>query len=224
MGKKKDENRSRPDLPNSSLTPMRDKQSEITNISTPRDSDLYSLPPAVQRAANILLRQGRIGFWTQIVLGVISGVLLLIATASLLGTRQRTSGIEIGVLCAIGGAGFLVVAIFFSSRYMKIARQMLRGDQDSRPKKSDTIQLIRQGLIANIIGMFLTILGAQALAGIVLIKSLNVPQGTFNVASNPSQFVNSVDLLIVQANTNTILAHFTGIVTSLWLLNRITSK
>ncbi|MDJ0524342.1 MAG: DUF3611 family protein, partial [Microcystis sp. M53600_WE12] len=27
-----------------------------------------------------------------------------------------------------------------------------------------------------------------------------------------------------QANTNTILAHFTGIVTSLWLLNRITSK
>ncbi len=83
---------------------------------------------------------------------------------------------------------------------------------------------IRQGLIANIIGMFLTILGAQALAGIVLIKSLNVPQGTFNVASNPSQFVNSVDLLIVQANTNTILAHFTGIVTSLWLLNRITSK
>ncbi|MFN7218145.1 DUF3611 family protein, partial [Microcystis sp.] len=25
-------------------------------------------------------------------------------------------------------------------------------------------------------------------------------------------------------NTNTILAHFTGIVTSLWLLNRITSK
>ncbi|MDJ0538080.1 MAG: DUF3611 family protein, partial [Microcystis sp. M53603_WE2] len=82
---------------------MRDKQSEITNISTTRDSDLYSLPPAVQRAANILLRQGRIGFWTQIVLGVISGVLLLIATASLLGTRQRTSGIEIGVLCAIGG-------------------------------------------------------------------------------------------------------------------------
>jgi len=133
---------------------MRDKQSEITNISTPRDSDLYSLPPAVQRAANILLRQGRIGFWTQIVLGVISGVLLLIATASLLGTRQRTSGIEIGVLCAIGGACFLVVAIFFSSRYMKIARQMLGGDQDSRPKKSDTIQLIRQGLIANIIGMF----------------------------------------------------------------------
>ncbi|MFM8300604.1 MAG: hypothetical protein ACKN9A_20055, partial [Microcystis aeruginosa] len=62
MGKKKDENRSRPDLPNPSLTPMRDKQSEITNISTTRDSDLYSLPPAVQRAANILLRQGRIGF------------------------------------------------------------------------------------------------------------------------------------------------------------------
>jgi hypothetical protein len=204
---------------------MRDKQSEITNLSTNRDSsDLYSLPPAVQRAANILMQQGRIGFWAQIILGVISGVLLLIATAGLLGAKQRTSGIEIGILCAIAGAAFLIVAIFFSSRYMRIARKMLKGDEVSRPKKSDTIQLIRQGLIANIIGMFLTILGAQALAGIVLIKSLNVPQGTFNVGSNPNQFVNSVDLLIIQANTNTILAHFTGIVTSLWLLNRITSK
>ncbi|MEG3439933.1 DUF3611 family protein [Pannus brasiliensis CCIBt3594] len=189
-----------------------------------RDSDLAPLPPAVQRAASILMQQGRIGFWAQIVLGVISGVLLLIASASLIGAKQRTNGIEIGVLCAIGGALFLVVAIYFSSRYMKISRQMLRGDEMSRPRKADTIQLIRQGLIANIVGMFLTILGAQALAGIVLIKSLNVPQGTFNVGSNPTQFVNSVDLLIVQANTNTILAHFTGIVTSLWLLNRITSK
>jgi hypothetical protein len=178
----------------------------------------------VARAANILMQQGRIGFWAQIVLGVISGVLLLIASASLIGAKQRTNGIEIGVLCAIGGAGFLVVAIFFSSRYMRIARLMMRGDENGRPKKADTIHLIRQGLISNIIGMFLTILGAQALAGIVLIKSLNVPQGTFNVGSNPTQFVNSVDLLIVQANTNTILAHFTGIVTSLWLLNRITSK
>jgi hypothetical protein len=203
---------------------MRDKRSQITNFSMARDSDLSPLPPAVARAANILLQQGRIGFWAQIVLGVISGVLLLIASASLIGAKQRTSGIEIGVLCAIGGAGFLVVAIFFSSRYMKIARQMMAGDEVSRPKKADTIQLIRQGLISNITGMFLTILGAQALAGIVLIKSLNVPQGTFNVGSNPTQFVNSVDLLIVQANTNTILAHFTGIVTSLWLLNRITSK
>lgn len=189
-----------------------------------RDADLSPLPPAVARAANILMQQGRIGFWAQIVLGVISGVLLLIASASLIGAKQRTNGIEIGVLCAIGGAGFLVVAIFFSSRYMRIARLMMRGDENGRPKKADTIHLIRQGLISNIIGMFLTILGAQALAGIVLIKSLNVPQGTFNVGSNPTQFVNSVDLLIVQANTNTILAHFTGIVTSLWLLNRITSK
>lgn len=203
---------------------MRDKRSQITNFSMARDADLSPLPPAVARAANILMQQGRIGFWAQIVLGVISGVLLLIASASLIGAKQRTNGIEIGVLCAIGGAGFLVVAIFFSSRYMRIARLMMRGDENGRPKKADTIHLIRQGLISNIIGMFLTILGAQALAGIVLIKSLNVPQGTFNVGSNPTQFVNSVDLLIVQANTNTILAHFTGIVTSLWLLNRITSK
>ncbi len=109
---------------------MRDKQSEITNISTTRDSDLYSLPPAVQRAANILLRQGRIGFWTQIVLGVISGVLLLIATASLLGTRQRTSGIEIGVLCAIGGEAWLTT-FYASHTILRSSCQKCVGNHNS---------------------------------------------------------------------------------------------
>ncbi|MBR8830230.1 MAG: hypothetical protein N5P05_002891 [Chroococcopsis gigantea SAG 12.99] len=204
---------------------MREKRSQITNIPMKAQNEFSpSLPPAVQRAASILMQQGRIGFWAQIVLGVISAVLLLIASASLIGFKQRTQGIEIGVLCAIGGVGFLVVAIIFAYNYMRIAKQMVQLSSENRPKKADTIRLIRRGLMANITGMFLTILGAQALAGIVLIKSLNVPQGTFNVGTNPTQFVNSVDLLIVQANTNTILAHFTGIVTSLWLLNRITNN
>jgi hypothetical protein len=93
------------------------------------------------------------------------------------------------------------------------------SDSSSRPRKADTLQVIRYGLIVNLTGMFFAILGAEALAGIVLVKSLNVPQGVFN--QDFSKFVNSVDLLIVQANTNTIAAHFSGIVSTLWLLNRI---
>lgn len=179
-----------------------------------------SVPPNVQRASSILRQVGRIGFWLQIILGVISAVLLLIATASLIGSKQRTQGIEVGVFCAVGGVILIGVGIYFSLRYTRIARLMQTGNPATRPKKSDTIQVIRYGLMVNLAGMLMAILGAEALAGIVLIKSLNLPQVT--LGSNPTQFVNSVDLLIVQANTNTIAAHFTGIVTTLWLLNRIT--
>jgi hypothetical protein len=181
-----------------------------------------SLPSNVQRASAILKRIGRIGFWLQIVLGVISAVLLLIASASLLSNQQRTPGIEVGIICALGGVICLVGGIYFSWRYIRISNLMQKSDASNRPRKAETLQVIRYGLMVNLVGMLLSILGAEALAGIVLVKSLNLPQVGGIVGQDFSKFVNSVDLLIVQANTNTIAAHFSGIVTTLWLLSRIT--
>lgn len=67
--------------------------------------------------------------------------------------------------------------------------------------------------------MLFAIIGAETLVGIGLAKSLTLaPQ---LISPNPQQFVNSLDLLIIQANTNTIAAHFAGIVTSLILLERV---
>jgi hypothetical protein len=173
----------------------------------------------VRVSAN-LKQLGRIGFWLQIVLGVISGVLLLVAGASLFGSQNKTPGIELGIFCAFCGVILLAVGVIFSFRYIQIARKIQSPNPNNRPKKTATIKIIRYGLIANLAGMLLSILGAEALAGIILVKTLTLPQVT--LGSNPTQFVNSVDLLIVQANTNTIAAHFSGIVTSLILLNRIT--
>ncbi|MFN9174904.1 MAG: DUF3611 family protein, partial [Synechocystis sp.] len=68
-------------------------------------------------------------------------------------------------------------------------------------------------------GMGMAIIGAASISGIVLGKSLSIPQGT--LAANPKQFVQSIDLLAIQANTNTIIAHFTGLLSSLWLLDRL---
>lgn len=174
-------------------------------------------------AAAILRQISRISFWSQIVLGVISAVLLLIASASYFGLKQRTQGIEVGILCAFGGVILLAAGIIFALRYGRMAKQMISEDASRRPKKSETLQLIRTGLILNLGGMCFSILGAQALAGIVLLKILTLPQGSVAFGTqNLSQFVNPVDLIIVQANTNSIMAHFAGIVCSLWLLQRLT--
>jgi len=72
-------------------------------------------------------------------------------------------------------------------------------------------------LIVNLVGMLLTIFGAQAVVGSVLTKSLS-QQGA---VLDPSRYVQPLDLFVVQGNVNTITAHFAGIVASLWLFNRV---
>ncbi len=191
---------------------MKDKVK--SELSTP-------LPVAVQRASNDIKWAGRVGFWVQLVLGVISTVTVLFASPTLLESNVTSSqGSGFGIFCAVCGLITLGIGIYFSVRYLGIAKKLKNTNPGLRPNKSDTIKVIRMGLLVNLIGMALTIIGAEAIVGIVLAKSLARPQ--LALGSDPKEFVNSIDLLIVQANTNTIAAHFAGIVSSLLLLNRIT--
>ncbi|MDB9313381.1 DUF3611 family protein [Spirulina sp. CS-785/01] len=180
------------------------------------------IPQKVQQVSADLRLAGRIGFWVQLVLGVISTVTVLFASVSFLDKENTsTQGIEFGVFCAILGLIALGVGITFSFRYLRISKLLQNPNPGKRPNKADTIRVIRVGLVVNLVGMLLTIIGAEANVGLVLAKSLTNPPGAI-AQINPNQLVNSLDLLVVQANTNTIAAHFAGIVTSLILLNRIT--
>ena len=70
--------------------------------------------------------------------------------------------------------------------------------------------------------MLITILGAQAIVGVLLVKSLSLPQvGAIYSVNQVNQVIRPLDILVVQANTNTVAAHFVGVLGSLWLLNRI---
>jgi len=192
----------------------------------PRDSDLIrpssSAPSHIQQISSDLRFIGRVSFWLQLVLGVISAVLLSFGTLILLSSTQRTKGIEIGLLAAIAGVVILVIAIYFTRRYVQFSKDILSPDPSERPKKTDTIQLIKTGIIFNLVGILLTIIGAEALIGILLQKTLLIPQAT--ITADPNKFINPADVLIVQANTNSIAAHFAGLICSLWLLNRVTQK
>jgi hypothetical protein len=125
----------------------------------------------------------------------------------------------LGIFCAFCAVVCLGLAVFFAARFTQIGIQMQNLDPEKRPKKSNTLQIIRYGLIVNLTGILLSILGAEALSGIVLLKVITVPPGIYNV--DPSRIANPADMLIIQANTNTIAAHFTGLVSTLWLLDRL---
>ena len=178
--------------------------------------DTSSIPPAAQRIVFTLRTFGWISFWLQVVLGIVSAIILLVSVASNTNTKAQgsTQGTGFGIFFAICGLVALGIGAFFAFRYTRISKQLL---ETGRPSKAETLQAIRLGLIVNLVGMLVTILGAQAVVGSVLTKSLS-QQGA---VLDASRYVQPLDLFVVQGNVNTITAHFAGIVASLWLFNRV---
>ena len=187
-------------------------------------SDSQSPPSTIQQIAVAFRLVGWISFWIQLVLGVISTLVLLFASLSRdVGPQNQTNpaGTGIGIVFAVSGVITLGLGVYLAFRYTRIAKRLRSPNATNRPRKADTIQILRFALIVNLVGMLATILGAQAIAGILLLRSLSLPQGFGAAIYNPSQIIRPVDIFVVQANTNTVAAHFAGILCSLWLLNRV---
>ena len=189
-----------------------------------------SLSPVIQQIANEFRRTGWLSLWAQVVLVIISSIILIVATMAIRtpvvnpaipgmavpAAPNPSAGVG-GVLTFLAIAAMLVT-IYWAYRYVVIGRQ-LRLDPAARPKKADVTQIIRIGVLANLAGMFLGILGSFAIIGSVAVIAFR--QGPGFVAASPTQAVNSLDILVVQASVNLILAHFLGLVGSLWLLYRM---
>ncbi|MEC4983431.1 MAG: DUF3611 family protein [Oscillatoria sp. PMC 1068.18] len=180
-----------------------------------------SIPQAVQKVSVSMRRAGQIGLWIQIFLGIVSGLILGGAVVSQnVGANEKGGQEGFGIFLAICGLITLGVSVYFCLRYLNIGKLLMNADPALRPSKADTIEVLRLGLIVNLVGMFLTLLGAEATVGIILGKALSQPQGL--TTYDPERFVRALDIFIVQANINTIAAHFAGIILSLLLINRVT--
>lgn len=190
------------------------KDSEITSFSPSS--------PAVKKVASTLILLGNLGFWLQLLLGVVSLMLLLFSTP-LLGSNSKTSGNEnLALFCATIGVLTLALSIFFFfRRYISIGKSLKNARSSSdRPNKKFTIRLIRLGLTSNLAGMFIAIIGAEAFAGLLYQKASLIPTGSTTIFQ-PSQLINSVEIMALLANIHTIFSHFAGITLGLILLERI---
>lgn len=178
----------------------------------------------LQEIAQAFRLTGWISFWAQLVLGVVAAVILGFASLSrdVIATNQRSIGTGLGIFFAVVAVIALGASIFWAFRYTRISRQLQFSNPNNRPRKADTIQLLRLGLSINLVGLLISLVGAQAIVGALVAKSLTLPQGGLGVYQvDPSRIIRPLDIFVVQANTNTVAAHFAGLIGSLWLLNRI---
>lgn len=184
------------------------------NSDTPSSSNLRTI-------AQTFRLTGWISFWIQLVLGVVSGVILLLFASST--QRQGASnnaGTGFGIFLALGGLAALGIGVYLAFRYVRLGTQLLSANTNNRPRKSETIQVLRLGLMVNLVGILLTLLGAQAIVGTLATRAITQTQFFFAPQAN-QPFISGLDMFVVLANIQTLSANFAGLAGSLWLLNRI---
>ncbi|MGF1487181.1 MAG: DUF3611 family protein [Prochloraceae cyanobacterium] len=191
----------------------------------PYDSDT-GIPPKIKSISTTLKWAGWLGFWVQLLTGVVSIVFLIVAAASNFSApTQATQGTEIGIFFAICALVCLAVSIYFYFRYTKLSLLLFHPNPAVRPNKSDTIKFIKLGLLVNITGTALAIVGTQSVVGVILIFKAAVQNPlTLGTNQNTSTLVLPADMFNITANTATVTAHFFGLLVTLWLLNRIENK
>ena len=180
--------------------------------------------PTLKQIASTFRLTGWISFWSQLVLTIVSSAILLFAPIASRGVESANNpGTNVGVILTVCGLAVLGFNMYWAFlRYIPIGRR-LQGAAAARPKKAEAIQVLRIGLVASLVGILLALLGAEAIIGLLFGKALSQGAAGF-INTDQSKFIQPLDILIVQASINVILAHFIAIATSLWLLNKMSRQ
>ena len=124
-----------------------------------------------------------------------------------------------GRALALAGLACAFASTFWTLSFARLARKLGR-EPDTSPEDaaSAAAGLAKFGTGLNLAGIALCLFSAFAITGVLAAKSLTMSQAaTLGVSSSPVQ---PLDVLIVQANTNTLAAHFIALCGSLRLQNR----
>lgn len=182
--------------------------------------DNPSTSSKIRSIGQIFRITGWISFVLQLVLGVVSSLLLLVFSIRPPGTPSSSAETGFGVFLAVCGIVALGISIYLAFRCKNIGRQLQSTNPSNRPRKLETVKTLQLALTVNLVGMLLTLLGAQAIVGSLVFKAAR--QVGVVSFSSANTFITAQDMFVVQANANTITAHFVGLAASIWLLNRIT--
>mmetsp|Transcript_25168 Transcript_25168/g.77576 ORF Transcript_25168/g.77576 Transcript_25168/m.77576 type:complete len:251 (+) Transcript_25168:732-1484(+) len=178
------------------------------------------------RRALALWRVGWCSWWCQTVLTVVSGVVL--AFARLGGPPATVDGLVYnGFFFSACGAGCGLASMAWTWRCARLAR--LEPADASAPALDAVLRrtrgALRAGVKLNLAGMALTLLSAEQVVGTLLAKALAAGPvwglGAPGAGSAAAvQAFTAIDLYVIQANTNSLAAHFVSLLAGLALLAR----
>jgi len=179
----------------------------------------------VDGLARTFQRTGRIGFWTQIVMGAFPVLLMLYVftfSGSVTGPRQ---GLPIVSYLTGINLLLLIFVVFWFSRYPGLGRRI--ADAAMRPSESSVTRTVWIGLIASGLGIIFSILVMLIEVSQMLFYFLATPQGGVpTIQTTPTSlggsWVSAVDFASLMALVMVLAAEVLATVFGLWLLFRTT--
>ncbi|MEH1836859.1 MAG: DUF3611 family protein [Nostoc sp.] len=183
------------------------------------ESEARSLAPETRGIGNTIRLTGWIAFWIQLAIGVVCVLALLFALTGRGFVQQQNTGLGIGMFWAVCGIIVLLFSLYWDFRYTRIGKALENLNPALHPSKADTTKMLRLGIIAGLVGILLTLLGAGSTVLVLVAKSISQPPGV--AITNPYNLIRAMDVFLAVANFTGIATHFVGTVASLWLLERV---
>jgi Protein of unknown function (DUF3611) len=180
----------------------------------------------VDSLAGTFRRLGRIGFWTQVLLGAFPVILMVYVfvftgNLSVPGTRAGLRVIEhLTVLNLI----VLVFTTIWFFRYRGLAKRI--ADPAARPSRDSLLRTVWTGLVASSLGAVFSMLLLLLEVGQLLFYFLSAPQGGMPAiqaapaAGSIGSWVSAVDVASLMSLLLTLSAEVIALVFGLWLLFR----
>jgi hypothetical protein len=178
----------------------------------------------IESLAKSFNRLGLVGFWLQVVLGSLPGLLMFyvfVFSGSLSGPR---SGLPIVEYLSIANLLVLLFTTVWFWRYRGLAKTLV--DPRTRPSESAVAATVWTGLVASSLGILFSMLVMLLEVGQLLFYFLAAPQGGIpaiqTTVGGSASWVSAVDLVSLMSLLLTLAAEVIALVLGLWLLFRTT--
>ena len=183
----------------------------------------------IQLISAALRRMGWVRFWAQVVLAVVVMGVLLFSNigGQIAGGTNRALGLAPGLSLTSLAFFVLLWCLWQSWLIVRCGRAL---NSPVRPSKGETAKLIKRGLLADLVGLSLAVIGYQSLAGSLFVQASQQVPGFFGaqIQATPGTAgrviglpITSIEMLSVLGNTQVLFAHLIGLWISLWLLQRV---
>lgn len=162
---------------------------------------------------------GRVSLWIQVIVAIASITLLLFAFFSRrLGEGPNSPVTGIALVFALLSVLTLVIGAGVVFRYTRLAKRLEKSNKFDRHAVHSVSKMLSAGIYISLVGILLSFIGGEIGSGVLLVKTLSIPQGTD--IYDPQIVIRVLDILIVVSSITTLGAHIVGHLASFWLKKR----
>ncbi|KAG7365451.1 DUF3611 domain containing protein [Nitzschia inconspicua] len=183
---------------------------------------------ALVEAVSLRIRRiSWLSWWSQVILTTVASITLLFTrnvmnaeTAMTAASAAFNRSLLPNYFLAGSSISLGFISIFWTWATRRLSRRLLRKPT-TRIQAANMIRKdIHVGTILNLLGMAFALLGAEQIVGGLAIKVLTTTTSATPAVYQGAQAVSllqPLDILVVQANTNTLFSHFCSLIAFLWL-------